>query len=393
MYLILLLPVACTPAKNSEEQEKEVKSMTQEARQLHVPDRRVGVFDVEHSLRGREVVLKGATTSADALNMLTHRLTDSGYAVKDSVRLLPDEAGLGIFQYGVVRLSVCNLHAAPDFSSEMVTQAVMGTPVRVLDQDNWYRVQTPDNYIAWVHRAGIEVMDKNAYNDWVQTPKVVVTDHYGFVHQKPGVAAQPVSDVVAGSRLALMGKEGGYYKVNYPDGRVGYMPQSMAQPEDEWRKNVKQDARSILQTAHSLMGVPYLWAGMSSKGMDCSGFVRNVLYMHDIIMPRDASQQIAVGTRVEIADDFGNLKPGDLVFFGRRATAETRERVVHVAIYIGNKRFIHSQGDVRIGSFDPTDALFDEFNLNRLLFATRFLDSIGEPGINTTATNPYYKEQ
>lgn len=64
---------------------------------------------------------------------------------------------------------------------------------------------------------------------------------------------------------------------------------------------------------------------------------------------------------------------------------------MHVAIYIGNKRFIHSQGDVHISSFDPQDELFDAFNLNRLLFAARVLPYIGsQPALNTTATNDFY---
>jgi cell wall-associated NlpC family hydrolase len=113
--------------------------------------------------------------------------------------------------------------------------------------------------------------------------------------------------------------------------------------------------------------------------------------MHDIILPRDASQMCLVGEKIEILADFSNLKPGDLLFFGRKATAESRERVVHVGMYIGNKRFIHSQGYVHVSSFDPTDELYDEYNLKRMLFATRFLNHINQvPEINTTDVNPYY---
>ena len=53
-----------------------------------------------------------------------------------------------------------------------------------------------------------------------------------------------------------------------------------------------------------------------------------------------------MGKHIDIAPDFSNLQPGDLIFFGRKATPERKERVVHVGMYIGNKRFIHSQGDV-----------------------------------------------
>ena len=185
----------------------------------------------------------------------------------------------------------------------------------------------------------------------------------------------------------------GFYEVVYPDGRRGYLPKADAMPGRQWRAGLKQGAEDIIATAHTLMGVPYLWAGTSSKGMDCSGFVRTVLFMHDIIIPRDASQQAYVGEHIDIAPDFGNLQPGDLIFFGRKATAQSKERVVHVGISLGGKRFIHSQGDVHISSFDPADELFDSYNLGRLLFAVRVLPYINEePELNTTATNPFYAE-
>ncbi|MDR0745436.1 MAG: C40 family peptidase [Mediterranea sp.] len=297
---------------------------------------------------------------------------------------------LGDKTFGIVNLSVCNLRSEDDFSSEMITQGLLGMPVRVLEQTGWYRIQTPDDYMGWVHQAGITRMNKEEYHAWNSAEKIVVTSHYGFTYEKPDPESQSVSDVVSGDRLKWEGVEGAYYKVAYPDGRKAYISCSISQPEKEWRKVLKQDASSIIATAKTLLGVPYLWAGTSAKGMDCSGFVRTTLYLHDIIIPRDASQQACVGEHIDIAPDFGNLQPGDLLFFGRKATAERKERVVHVAIYIGDKKFIHAQGDVRINSFDPADADFDEYNLNRLLFATRFLDSIGTPGINTTATNAYY---
>lgn len=89
--------------------------------------------------------------------------------------------------------------------------------------------------------------------------------------------------------------------------------------------------------------------------------------------------------------EYTTFQPGDLIFFGRKATPERKERVVHVGMYIGNKRFIHSQGDVRVNSFSPDDELFDEYNLGRLLFATRVLPYINkEASLNTTETNPFY---
>ena len=370
----------------------EVAQLSDSLKQQYAPDKRVALFDVDYSFSGNNVMLRGVTTSAEAKSVLLKELLKKGYILMDCLQVLPDEKGLEGKVYGIINVSVANLRVEPDFSSEMMTQGLMGMPVNVLQNDGWYRIQTPDNYIAWVHRVGVFPVTKEELDAWNKAEKIVVTSHYGFVYSQPDKASQTISDVVAGNRLKWEGTKGRFYKVTYPDGRKGYISKSISMPEKEWRANLKQDASSVIRTAYTLMGVPYLWAGTSSKGVDCSGFMRTILFMHDIIIPRDASQQAYVGEHIDIAPDFANLQPGDLIFFGRKATPERKERVVHVGMYIGGKRFIHSQGDVHISSFDPVDELFDEYNLGRLLFATRIVPFINkEAAINTTDKNSYYK--
>lgn len=370
----------------------EVAQLSDSLKQRYAPDKRVALFDVDYSFSGKNVMLRGVTTSAEAKSVLLKELSKKGYVLMDCLQVLPDEKGLEGKVYGIINVSVANLRVNPDFSSEMMTQGLMGMPVNVLQNAGWYRIQTPDNYIAWVHRVGVHPVTKEELSAWNKAEKIVVTSHYGFVYSEPDETSQTVSDVVAGNRLKWEGSKGAFYKVTYPDGRKGYISKSLSMPEKKWRANLKQDAAGIIRTAHTMMGIPYLWAGTSSKGVDCSGFMRTILFMHDIIIPRDASQQAYVGKHIDIASDFSNLQPGDLVFFGRKATPERKERVVHVGMYIGGKRFIHSQGDVHISSFDPADELFDEYNLGRLLFAARVLPYINkEAGLNTTETNEYYK--
>lgn len=372
---------------------KEVVQLNDSLKRIYAPDRRVALFDVDYTVADKHVMLRGVTTSAEAKTALAEGLKQKGYEVMDCLQLLPDEQALEGKVYGIVNVSVCNLRAEGDFSSEMMTQALMGMPVKVLQRDGWYRVQTPDNYISWVHRVGIHPVTEEELTAWNRAEKVVVTSHYGFVYSEANEGSQTVSDVVAGDRLKLEGRKGAFYRVSYPDGRTGYVSRKIAKTEKEWRAALKQDASSIIATAKTLMGVPYLWAGTSSKGVDCSGLMRTVLYLHDIIIPRDASQQAYVGEHIDIAPDFSNLVPGDLIFFGRKATPERKERVVHVGMYIGEGRFIHSQGDVRISSFLPEDELFDAYNLGRLLFAARVLPYINkEKSLNTTATNPYFNK-
>ena len=293
--------------------------------------------------------------------------------------------------YAIVNISVCNMRRTPDFDAEMVTQAQMGMTCRVLDFKTWYQIQSPDDYTGWTHPKALYRVTKQEMQAWNRAPKVVVTTLTGVVYVQPNVKSQPISDVVAGDRMKYVGKKGKFYAVELPDGRRGYLLRTEGKPLDEWRKGLKNDAGSILDTAKQLLGYPYLWAGTSVKGMDCSGYVRTVLYQHDMIIPRDASQQAKTGQRLEIAKDFSNLQPGDLVFFGR-IDEQGRERVGHVGFYLGNKEFIHCLGLVERSSFDPSASNYDAYNTGRLLFASRVLPYINkEEGLNTTERNKYYQ--
>lgn len=296
-------------------------------------------------------------------------------------------------QYGVVNISVCNLRYTADFSAEMVSQALLGTPVHILQMSQngnpWPEVQTPDGYTGWVHYAAITRMSFEEFHAWNAAPKVVVTALYGTVYRENSRHSAAVSDVVGGDRLKYLGKKGCWLKVGFPDGREGYVHKSEALTEADWRKQLDQSPEAILKTALSMLGTPYIWAGMSPKGTDCSGFVRTVLFMHDIIIPRDAGPQSRVGERIL---DSTQLQPSDLVFFGRWNEDGT-PRVSHVGFYLGRGRFIHSLGLVQIGSFDPADPQFDAFNTGRYLFGGRVLPYIDkEEGLNTTLTNPYYAQ-
>lgn len=294
-------------------------------------------------------------------------------------------------EFGIVNISVCNLRATPDYDAEMVSQALLGTPVHILEitpKNNWPQVQTPDSYTGWVHKDAITLLSKEEYSAWNAAEKIVVTALFSTVHTQPSVHSGTVSDAVAGDRLKHSGLTRGFWKVSFPDGRVGYISKKDAERESSWRKKLRTDADSIISSALKMNGFPYLWAGMSPKGMDCSGFVRTVLFLHDIIIPRDASQQAPKGERIMGTED---LIPGDLLFFGRKDTAAPR--VSHVGIYIGEGRFIHSLGLVKIASLDPSAPDYDAYNAGRYLFASRILPYIDkQKGLNTTLSNPYYNE-
>lgn len=302
--------------------------------------------------------------------------------------------GLGAQEYGVVNISVCNLRSTPDFDAEMVSQALLGTPVHIIGNSDskpypWPEIDTPDDYSGWVHYAAITRMSFDEYHAWNAAPKAVVTALQGVVYAKSSTRSATVSDVVAGDRLKLIKKRGAWLKVEFPDGRQGWVQRKVAMVEREWRMKLDQSPEAILETAKSMLGFPYIWAGMSPKGMDCSGYVRTVLFMHDIIIPRDAGPQSKVG---EMIEDRDSLQPGDLVFFGTRRE-NGRPRVSHVGFYLGDEKFIHSLGYVKIGSFNPRDPEYDSYNTDRYLFGSRIIPYVDQmPDITTTLTTPFYAE-
>ncbi|HIE65567.1 MAG: C40 family peptidase [Nitrospira sp.] len=125
----------------------------------------------------------------------------------------------------------------------------------------------------------------------------------------------------------------------------GSAPRAAAFPQwtSDHRPPTTQARKKIVQTAHTLVGVPYLFGGASPKGFDCSGLINYVFRQAaSLDLPRTTRQLIRIGEAVRKNE----LSPGDLVFFriGQR-------RSIHIGIYIGNGEFIHAPktgGEVNI---------------------------------------------
>ena len=117
-----------------------------------VPDRRVNRLDVDGKImEDGKLYLWGETTLPEAKDSLLRALVSVDYQIVDSIRVLP-VAELGEATYALSRHSVANLRSERGHSQELATQVLLGTPLKVLKQEEeWFFVQCPDGYLAWLH--------------------------------------------------------------------------------------------------------------------------------------------------------------------------------------------------------------------------------------------------
>ena len=127
------------------------------------------------------------------------------------------------------------------------------------------------------------------------------------------------------------------------------MPQGSTIVDVDTTVIVNPDFRDeIIVTAKQQLGTPYVWAGSSPGGFDCSGFTSYVMKQNGEILPRRASDQYSSAKKVKEK----NVQKGDLVFF------DNGSGISHVGIVISNKgeplTMIHSSSSKGIIITDIT---------------------------------------
>jgi SH3-like domain-containing protein len=351
-----------------------------------VPDKRVAICDISLIKgKGSERILKGESTIAEAKTEIIQLLTLKGINFVDSVVILPDTIDLEK-NWGVVSLSVANIRSKPAHSSEMVSQAIMGTPCRVLKEgDGWILIQTPDQYIGWTNESSVQQMNRSEINTWRAADRIICTDTYGVISADSKLNTV-ISDLVAGAIVIKKSEDKDISEVTLPDGRTGYVSNLNWLNLNQWKDTVNLIPDKMIATGERFLGFPYLWGGTSSKGLDCSGFVKTVCFLNGVILERDASQQYKHGEAIDVTQGWDKLKKGDLLFFGSKEPL----RVTHVGMYIGESQFIHSSGSVRINSFDPKRANYSKHLFEVLVGAKRIIGQPSQAGIMSLKLHSWY---
>ena len=203
---------------------------------------------------------------------------------------------------------VTALRRAPAHGAMMDTQLLLGEKFRVYEEREpwvWGQAQS-DDYVGYVLAEDLGV-------DIATTHRV--TALRSFIYTDPDIKSRPLMAVSMGAHVRITRFEGAFGVL--ADGSyifAGHIDAETAHAYD------------FVQVAERFIGVPYLWGGRESLGLDCSALVQISLSMCGHACPRDSDMQEAVlGAPVS-----GDLARGDLVFWkGHVGILQNADTLLH----------------------------------------------------------------
>ncbi|MGO4340551.1 C40 family peptidase [Pedococcus sp. 2YAF34] len=216
------------------------------------------------------------------------------------------------------------------------TQALLGDRVLVVAiSGTWAKVVVPDQPTP---------LDARGYPGWLPlrqlsaAPAAPATEYATVVSRTAwlrtdSAAATPVVEISYGTRLPVLAGVGSRLRVGLPGGMVRRVDAGLVARRSGTAAAQPTTGASLVQSAQAFTGLPYLWAGRSGFGFDCSGLTSLVHRVHGVVVPRDADAQATRGTSVSS----NALRAGDLLFY---ATASGY--VHHVSMYAGGGLMVQS---------------------------------------------------
>ncbi len=205
---------------------------------------------------------------------------------------------------------------APD--APLDTEALHGERVTVYDEngEGWYWGQlASDGYVGW--------MPANALRPPGPPPTHRIAALRTFVFPGRSIKAPPVDALPLGSRVAVKPQQRDL------SGELTDLASGFCIPTRHLAP-IESKEPDFVAVAERFVGVPYLWGGKTSLGLDCSGLVQIALTASGVACPRDSDmQERALGTALP-TDDLAGLRRGDLVFWkGHVAIVRDDQSLVH----------------------------------------------------------------
>ncbi|MGB3501669.1 MAG: NlpC/P60 family protein [Mesorhizobium sp.] len=249
----------------------------------------------------------------------------------ERLRGVVDAARFATGRPAVIGVPVADLRSGPAETSGIDTQLLRGETVSVFDERDGYAwVQAArDGYVGYVALSALATSAEPATH--------IVSAPRTFAYPGPDIKLPVIHALSMGSALAVAGFEErrgtGYAVLLDGTAVIARHIRAIGAIDDDY-----------VAVAEILIRTPYLWAGASAFGIDCSGLVQLSMHMAGKAAPRDSDMQAAgLGTAIDPAET--RLRRGDLVFWKG-----------HAAILTDAETIIHANGNTMDVALEPLDA-------------------------------------
>ena len=235
----------------------------------------------------------------------------------------------------VVLKPVANMYAQPTADSEVVSQAIYGANIGVVEtRPGWLRVRTPDDYTGWIPVEDLHRLSAGE-KPYASSGRVAsVESLFAHIYFEPNVTKRrPLITVPFETRLEAIAEPQDNWRwieVRLPDDRAGWVQRGDVSFESQ-----PLSIEAAIELGRRFLGLPYTWGGTSSFGYDCSGFTQMLCRRRGMLhaarcRPAGRLEGVVPVKREE-------LQPGDLLYFGSAA-----DNITHTGMYIGEGKFINA---------------------------------------------------
>lgn len=273
---------------------------------------------------------------------------------------------------GTVNASDVNFRTEAGTDADIIQKLAKGTTVEVEGAEGeWIQISIDDTK-GYIHSEYLDVAADNTtkivtsvaeasiaglgveYKAVSDDKEYVIEANMLNLRSGPGTGFEILGELSRGAECTIIGDAGDWTKIETVAGDTGFVLTKYVEEKQEVSRGTTTRtagssgpsdtavvpayngdvASAVCSYALKLVGVPYVYGGYSTSGLDCSGFTKFVYSKYDISVPRSSSSYWSAG--VKVSRD--NLKPGDVVLFDRWGSMT----LGHVGIYLGNDKFVHA---------------------------------------------------
>lgn len=262
-------------------------------------------------------------------------------------------------QFAVIRKPVISIWDRPEeikenrdrkIISSIADEGIYGMGLQISGEEEmgFYPVMTAYQYPGYVRKEDVELTSLSSLMKWEEGGLMVINGEFVDLMSIPKIQGVRIMSVPRGALIKVIefeSMEPGWALVELFDGQRGFMRNQYLRPKEYsqsglWTGELPQKEivderefrKAVVENAMQYLGTQYRWGGRTSLGIDCSGLASESYLLSGIIIFRDAKIQPGFPVR-EIPKE--EMLPGDLMYFPG-----------HIAMYIGDGRYIHSTGKI-----------------------------------------------